>query len=97
MTNEETISLINQRRRQVLVHSVIYYRLGKSIIEDRKWDEWAKELDKLQKTYPELLPSCWRNDIFSNFDPCSGYYLPLDDKWANAKARWLLKYNGKRQ
>lgn len=90
MSEEDAVSRINQRRKQVLIHSVLYYKVGVSIIPDTKWDEWARELFRLQQENPEILSKCWRNDIFENFDPCSGYYLPLNDEWANRKAKWLL-------
>ena len=35
---------IAQRRRQILVHSIIYYRFNENIITDHTWAEWAKEL-----------------------------------------------------
>ena len=40
-TGWETIrELIHRRRRQVLVHSILYYRLGKPLISDRQFDRW---------------------------------------------------------
>lgn len=85
-----TEELINQRRRQVLVHSVIYYRFGASIISDQQWDAWARELARLQSEHPDLAARGWRPEVFKDFDPCSGYYLPLSDPWAVEKAAWLL-------
>ena len=39
--------LINRRRRQLLVHSIIYYRFDKNIVSDSVWTEWAIELADL--------------------------------------------------
>lgn len=41
--------LILRRRRQLLVHSVIYYRFNENLISDQTWSTWAVELEKLQK------------------------------------------------
>lgn len=87
--------LINRRRRQILVHSVIYYELNNNIISDATWSEWAMELVELQKQYPDIAASCVYHDAFKNFDGSSGFYLPLSDPWANKKARQLLIWQGK--
>lgn len=85
-------ALINQRRRQVLVHSVIYYKLDDNIISDSKWSAWANELDTLQKLFPDEAKECVYSDAFENFDPSSGFNLPLDDPWAMRKAQQLLQW-----
>ena len=46
--------LINRRRRQILVHSVIYYRMNDNLISDDQWAKWALELETLQNDYPEI-------------------------------------------
>lgn len=96
MTDEERISeKILRRRRQVLVHSVIYYNFNDNIIDDKTWSEWAIELEKLQKNYPEIASKLpWAED-FKDFDHSSGYNLPLEDPWAVRKAQQLLNYNRK--
>ena len=53
MMDEEIIQLINRRRRQVLIHSIIYYRFDENIISDAMWTKWAMELADLQRKYPE--------------------------------------------
>lgn len=47
MTDEEIKELIKRRRRQILVHSCLYYRLASNIISDFQYDCWGKELGKL--------------------------------------------------
>ena len=94
--HEEIAELINRRRRQVLVHSVIYYNLDDNIVSDSQWSLWAKELAELQDKYPNIAKSCWMADEFEGFEGSSGYDLPLDDPWANAKARYLLKLRDSR-
>ncbi|WP_375790254.1 DNA ligase LigA-related protein [Paenibacillus agricola] len=38
-----TADLIARRRRQIFVHSAIYYRLGTSVIDDATFDRWGRE------------------------------------------------------
>ena len=95
MTPDQIQALINQRRRQVLVHSIIYYILDDSIITDAKWTQWATELEELQKQYPDIAEQCVYADAFRGFDRSSGFDLPLHDEWATRKAMQLLKWRKK--
>lgn len=88
---EEIAELINRRRRQVLVHSVIYYNMNDNLISDSQWSSWAFELAELQNKYPEIAKNCWYADDFEGFDGSSGFDLPLNDPWAEQKARKLLQ------
>ena len=73
--------LIQRRRLQLLIHSCLYYNMDTNIVSDKKWDEWARELVKLQKDYPELSNNvCW-SEAFADWDASSGAFLPLDDPW----------------
>lgn len=91
MEDKDIRELITRRRRQVLVHSVIYYRLGENIISDTQWSEWALELEELQKQYPEIADELPYAKDFKNFDHSTGCDLPLGDVWAVNKAEQLLK------
>lgn len=93
MTNEEIAAKISRRRRQILVHSIIYYRLNDTIVPDHKWAEWAKELVALQKQYPEIAETCELAAAFKDFDASTGYDLPLGDAHYYAVAEWLLDYH----
>lgn len=84
--------LINRRRRQILVHSVIYYKMNDNLIADSTWSKWAVELADLQEKYPEIAKRAPYAEAFEDFDPSSGYNLPLDDPWAINKAHQLLAY-----
>lgn len=97
ISNEEIAELINRRRRQVLVHSTIYYNLNSNIVSDAKWAEWAKELAELQKKYPSIAADCVYADDFKNFDPSTGYNLPIDDTWSMCKAMQLLRIHQQRR
>jgi len=83
---------INQRRRQMLVHSCIYYRFCDGIITDAQWDEWARELVKLQNTYPSIAEKMPYADAFRGWDASSGFNLPYSDADVMRKASWLLEY-----
>lgn len=92
MTDIDIYELINRRRRQILVHSVIYYQMNDNLIADSTWSKWAVELDQLQKQYPEIASKVPYAEAFKDFDPSSGFNLPLDDPWAVNTARRLIEY-----
>jgi predicted RNA methylase len=83
--------LIRRRRRQILVHSCIYYRFGTSIVEDSTFDEWAYELVELQKNNPEISKSTLLYDEFKDFDGSTGFDLPTGEPWVVDKAYRLIK------
>ena len=41
---ENIIALIRRRRRQILVHSCLYYKLDTNLITDEEFDKWCGEL-----------------------------------------------------
>jgi hypothetical protein len=69
--------------------------MSDNIISDHQWSQWAEELVALQNQYPNIASGCVYADGFKNFDGSSGFNLPLDDPWANNKARQLLKWRKK--
>lgn len=81
---------IQQRRLQILVHSCIYYEMNQTIISDKKWDEWARELKKLQEDYPDVSRQVMWYADFKDWDASTGAFLPLKDEWVVKKAKWLL-------
>lgn len=85
--------LISRRRRQILAHSVIYYMYNESLISDNQWAEWASELYQLQIDHPYEAEVCPLHEPFKDFDPSTGYNLPLDTPWAVRKAELLIKYH----
>lgn len=94
-TTEEVKELINRRRRQILVHSVLYYRMDENLVSDWQYTQWTVELAELQKKYPDIAAKCVFAKEFSNFEGFSGFNLPLDDPWAVNKARQLLRLHDK--
>lgn len=85
-------SKVTQRRRQILVHSYLYYELNENVITDALWSKWAEELYALQAESPELAQSCPMAKEFENFDPSSGFYLNYRQPWIAKEAERLLKY-----
>lgn len=82
---------IKQLRLGLMIHSYLYYKLGKSIIPDQKWDAAARELVKLQKQYPALAKKGRFAKVFADFDGSTGYHLAgAIDKKGIAKAYFLL-------
>lgn len=90
MSNKRVSDLITRRRRQILVHSVIYYKYDSNLISDHQWNAWAQELANLQKNYPGIASECPLAEMFKDFDGSTGAFLPLDDPWANDQAKFLL-------
>ena len=88
--------LITRRRRQLLVHSIIYYKMDDNIVSDATWSKWGQELEELQAKYPEIAAKQPYAKEFEGFDHSTGMSLPLNDPWAVNKARQLLlqKENG---
>lgn len=92
--NDPHISLeekIKRLRRIVLVHSIIYYRLNRSIMPDAMFDEIAYELASYQKTCPEFCMEVnYLPEEFKDFTGETGYHLPLYNGPATQTAIWLL-------
>lgn len=92
MTTDEAIAeLINRRRRQVWVHSILYYKYDMNLITDAIWSKWAKELVQLQKDYPDISEKVEYADVFRDFDYSTGSTLPLDDPYMNTVAHNLMR------
>ena len=70
---------IKQRRRQMLVHSYIYYELNQNIVSDHKWAEWAKELQELQQKYPKESAEVEYYEDFKDWDGSSGAFLKFGE------------------
>lgn len=84
---------IQQRRYQVLVHSLVYYDLDLNLISDHQWQEWAQELVELQKANPEIADQVIFADAFRDFDASTGFDLPYRDAQIVKIAIRLLEYN----
>jgi hypothetical protein len=85
-----TLEKINQRQRQIIVHSVLYYRFNTNIITDEKFNRWAEELVKLQEDYKELTKESAFYVIMQDFDGSTGFHL-ADNEWGIQKALYILR------
>jgi len=93
----DIVEVITRRRRQILVHSCIYYRFGTSIINDATWDKWAYDLVDLQERYPAKSKEAELYDIFKDFDGSTGYHLPIGDPFLVMLAKRLIQENKRRR
>ena len=82
---------IQQRRYQILVHSLLYYDLDVTLVPDAKWAEWAKELVSLQSAHPDIASRVIFADAFKGFDASTGFNLPYRDEQVINIAFRLLK------
>lgn len=93
---KKIIELINQRRRQMIVHSIIYYRYGTSVISDTQFDKLAKELVVLQEKYPQESKVAIYNEYFEDWDATTGFQL-TDIPEMHAKAEYVMDLHTKFQ
>lgn len=92
--DEKIMELILRRRKQMIVHSIIYYRMGTSIIEDTKFDMWARELVRLQRDYPRESCKVKYYEDFKDWDATTGFKLYFPEFEATANS--LVKEHKKR-
>jgi NAD-dependent DNA ligase len=91
MNREQIKELINRRRRQILVHSCLYYRFNTTLVSDEQYDAWARELMQLQKQHSDIANECIEPEAFKKFsETTSGFNLPLYG-WVQAMAEHLLR------
>ena len=95
-TNEAVLKQINKRRRQILVHSYLYYKRNTSLISDFTFDSWCRELVSLHKTHPNETALAVFPDAFKGWSGFSGYDLFKNDRfaevWAFQKGEQLLNF-----
>jgi hypothetical protein len=80
------LELLVRRRRQMLVHSYIYYRLDTQVVSDHQWQAWADELATLP-LFCETPDIGFYDDAFSGWDGSTGYHLPSDPDIARVALR----------
>lgn len=88
--DNEIAALIQRRRYQILVHSLLYYELDVNLVSDAQWAAWGVELAKLQEEHPKEAESVIFAEAFRGFDGSTGYHLPFrDQQIMNIAARLL--------
>jgi NAD-dependent DNA ligase len=95
MQRDDIKSLIRRRRRQILVHSCLYYRLSETLVPDHVYDGWARELAVLHEKYPDIASTVEYHEYFQDFtsETVSGFDLPVHLPEIIAIAHSLLKYH----
>ena len=87
----DILDKINQRQRQIILHSVLYYKYDTNQITDTTFNKWAQELVKLQEEYPKLTEQSVFYITMKDFDGSTGYHL-ADNEWGIQKALHVMKY-----
>lgn len=92
--NDPIIAKINMHRRQLLVHSYLYYELDNPLWTDAKFDEVAHKLKDLVIKYPDKAKKAVFAEEFKEWDSdpkfFSGYCLPYDTLYTRRIADRLL-------
>lgn len=88
--NQTISEKIRQRRRQMYVHSYLYYEMNQNIVSDHVWAKWAKELAELQAKYPKESSEVEYYEDFKDWDGSSGAFLNFPD-FSKTVAHRLLK------
>ena len=70
---------IRQRRRQMLVHSYLYYEKNVNIVSDSTWSRWAVELAELQREYPKQAKQVEFAEEFEDWDGSTGAFLKFGE------------------
>lgn len=86
-----------QRRLQMILHSQAYYKYGFMIVEDAKFDRWARELADLQTSYPEISKHVKYADVFADWDGTTGMHLINIDVEDNLNTLVQLLNHAKRK
>lgn len=76
---------IHRRRRQMIIHSVIYYRMDDNIIDDHTWQEWANQLAAVQNRHPQLKAIGFYDELFDDWDGSTGNHLCLVEFYSQAQ------------
>lgn len=90
--NKEVRSLITRRRRQILLHSYIYYELNDNLIDDVTWSKWALDLEHLQSIFTEESAAALYYEEFKDFDHSTGAGLDYFKSEIIDVAKLLIKY-----
>lgn len=85
---QTTLEVVKRLRRNMLVHSYLYYELDRPIISDHDWQVKADTLATVQKKYGVKFG--FYDDQFVDWDGSTGMHLQFDD-WTKKTAKRLLR------
>jgi hypothetical protein len=97
LKEDDIKALISRRRRQILVHSFLYYQMNTNIISDYDFDSLCRDLVKLQNQYPTIAKDCVYHNDFKDFDGSSGFDLPYSLPEIQRNGISMLKYREKQK
>lgn len=85
-------------QRWLIVHSILYYELNNSIVNDKMFDANAYQLVGLQKQYPEDAKQSEYWYVFNDFDGSTGFDLyhrlnKKDKAYLKQIAQHLIRLN----
>ena len=86
------VEAIARRRRQMLVHSCLYYVLDSPLVSDDQWQHWANQLVRLQRKFGREIG--FYDEAFQDWNASSGYYLPMDPHVVRVARRLLDQRDG---
>jgi NAD-dependent DNA ligase len=87
--------IILQRRKQMAVHSCLYYMMDESIVSDDQWQRWADELERLQNAHPEFMKIGFMDSEFRDWTGATGAHLNHRHPWTRIKAERILEYHNR--
>lgn len=80
---------ISALQRWIIVHSILYYELNSSIVEDKLFDANARQLVQMQHDYPDEAKESDYWYVFNDFDGSTGF--DLYDRLNKKDRRYLVK------
>lgn len=94
--SKELLEHVDRRRRQIEVHSIIYYKFHKNLVADSLFDHWCRDLVYLQRVHPALKKVGYKPDLFADFTGDTGMHL-TSDLSRYPVAEWLIEYHERTQ
>ena len=84
------LSQLNRLRRKVIVHSIVYYRFNKNLLQDFEYDHLCVQLYEFQLQNPELCGQGVFAEEFVNYSPATGMNF-INNEWGVMAAERLLR------
>lgn len=91
MASQVKVELIKRKRRQLILHSYLYYRMNTNLISDTEYDARARALIKLQEENPQEAELAEYADVFRGFQMGDSFGLPMDDTWVHETAVRMIR------
>lgn len=85
-----SVPYIDRIERQILVHSLIYYKMDSNIVSDSFFDEISSNLANCIKEFPDNFKKSKYVKTFKKFDGSTGADLEYDTEEINSIALYLI-------